>query len=247
MCFCGNKVTEDSLDELSQYFAGKDIENFQNTIEQKYKDVNSYIDNLEKLKLILMIFIQNIVKKLCFRKGIDWGKKSINKFLIILKSALDEKKKNLFTPSKSLSIECPNSLTDLVRKINELTVINNSMSVDKIIDDAQNRLRLDKVYQYTHEEAYLSIKNELDDKENKLEKIKCDEKQIKIKINRLDESKKIIEKEIQDLQKQTQNEMVLANRINELLAGKAPFELSLIKENPNLKGYYIVKIVMIKK
>ena len=29
-------------------------------------------------------------------------------------------------------------------------------------------------------------------------------KQIKIKINRLDESKKIIEKEIQDLQKQTQ-------------------------------------------
>ena len=35
--------------------------------------------------------------------------------------------------------------------------------------------------------------------------------------------------------------MVLANRINELLAGKAPFELSLIKENPNLKGYYIVK------
>ena len=66
-------------------------------------------------------------------------------------------------------------------------------------------------------------------------------KQIKIKINRLDESKKIIEKEIQDLQKQTQNEMVLANRINELLAGKAPFELSLIKENPNLKGYYIVK------
>ena len=66
MLFCGNKVTEDSLDELSQYFAGKDIENFQNTIEQKYKDVNSYIDNLEKLKLILMIFIQNIVKKLCF-------------------------------------------------------------------------------------------------------------------------------------------------------------------------------------
>ena len=41
--------------------------------------------------------------------------------------------------------------------------------------------------------------------------------------------------------------MVLANRINELLAEKAPFELSLIKENPNLKGYYIVKIVMIKK
>ena len=85
---------------------------------------------------------------------------------------LDEKeKRNLFYPlQKSLSTECPNSLTDLVRKINELTVINNSMSVDKIIDDAQNRLRLDKVYQYTHEEAYLSIKNELDDKENKIKR-----------------------------------------------------------------------------
>lgn len=240
--FCGNKVTEESLDELSQYFAGKDIENFQNTIEQKYKDVNSYIDNLEKIKINIDDFYPKYSKEgLLLEKELIEGKKSISKFLMILKSALDEKKKNLFTPSKSLSIECPNSLTDLVRKINKLTVTNNAMSVDKIIDDAQNRLRLDKVYQYTHEEAYLSIKSELDDKENKLEKIKCDEKQIKIKINRLDESKKIIEKEIQDLQKQTQNEMVLANRINELLAGKAPFELSLIKENPNLKGYYIVK------
>ena len=181
--FCGNKVTEESLEKLSQYFAGKDIENFQNTIEQKYKDVNSYIDNLEKIKINIDDFYPKYSKEgLLLEKELNAGKTSISKFLIILKSALDEKKKNLFTPSKSLSIECPNSLTDLVRKINKLTVTNNSMSVDKIIDDAQNRLRLDKVYQYTHEETYLSIKNELDDKESKLEEIKCDEKQIKIKM-----------------------------------------------------------------
>ncbi len=236
--FCGNKISDDVFEELIVYFSVDEVSELENnikTIKKLHKELEEKVENININEYEFYEKYKKEMKNL----NIDGLKVKYLEFLFEIKKALDEK--SIFTKLDKLNLELPKNIEELLQKYNELVNQNNNDDLVKQKEEAKEKLKnhyiaeeLDKI-DYSSQEAELNrLKKEKEDfKKNKFDKQNEVIEEINKKI-------KFIDTKINELQKQTKNEKILAQNINKKLEKYVSFEL-VHCENTNQKGEYKIK------
>ncbi len=264
--FCGNSITEERIDKLNRYFSSKDIELFQEEIDdfkQNTIDLNlSYIEKIEELKEedFFNYFSEDIKE---VNQKIGKKKALYFEFLNKVKEVINEKKIALFSSMKPIKIEEISSFEEEEQMIREIVKKHNKYNeqLQNKRNEAMEKLRLHYVAiakkckeDYKEDwKGYEVEKFELDNiTKNLVEKEKEIQKEIdsllgdeknpsENTLNFLINQKLNLNKEKEDLLSNTRNSSILAARVNEKLSrfGKTNLKLELIQDSENIEHYKV--------
>ncbi len=242
--FCGNRIKDETLDELSSYFSADEVKACQVTIQSKTKEIDSILGNLKQIYINDEDFYPEFSKE---AKELDLEikekEKVISNHLSKYRNALDEKLKFLFEPCNTLPEIDLGNYDDISRRYDELLALNNNNDLSRKQNEAKDALRLHNVKDHLDifkydakmselsvlKEAYKQRENEFASEEGKI-----------TGAGGMDEKIKNIQNTITELQNKTKNEYLLASNINKKLRHMVSFEL-VHAEDKESKGFYRIK------
>ena len=236
--FCGGIINKERLDLLRNYF-NKETEKIENRITKGLKLISEEIDRAEHIEILnendyYSTFADDIKNANTDIKEIKLDRISFLKSLLI---ALDDKRKELFTPSHPIKIKEPISALITIQKINKIITNHNTFAetIQKQKQSAENVLRLNEVRKKMDEFGYSK-------EDKKLTVLKANLDRINEEVKNL---QKRLTKERDDrasLILQTKNEEEVAKRINSLLIanGVESFSLRLVNDEDGQLGQYKV-------
>ncbi|GBR74116.1 putative AAA family ATPase [Candidatus Termititenax aidoneus] len=238
--FCGNEISEERWQFLGNYF-NDEVKNLESSIDRDISEIDSVLNKIEALAEINKTdFYERFAERIAMLNlQIETRKNNCKIFFETLKTALEQKKKDLFKKTQELTPNIPDNFAKIEDDYKKLVSENNEFSdnLEQEREQAKNALR------------YHEIKKELDvfkydTKKNNLTVLKSlqaeAEKSLKNReseFERKQETKK-------DLIIQTKNEKEIANQIDNLLKnmGVSSFSLELVKDDAeNQKGQYKIK------
>ncbi|MCG2466521.1 AAA family ATPase [Staphylococcus epidermidis] len=264
--FCGNIITKERIDKLNRYFSSKDIELFQEEIDnfkQNKLDLNfSYVEKIEEIKEeeFFNYFTEDIKKvnqKIREKKTLHF------EFLNKLQETIKEKKRTLFSSMSPIKIENISNFEEEEQMIRKIVDQHNRYNeeLQNKRNDAMKKVRLHYVaiaknYKEDYKKdwkGYEIEKFELDDiTKNLINKEEEIQKEIDSLLGQeknpsentlkfLKNKKHELNEEKNDLLSQTKNSSILATRINEKLSrfGKNNLRLELIQDNENIEHYKV--------
>lgn len=242
--FCGNKIKNVDYDELVSYFSADEVKAFRDQLINKIDIIDQLVRDVSIIEISIANFYPSYEKaaKLINEKIIELKKSNIN-FLNNLKNALDDKQKYLFESKDKLNIYVPDNFDNVSEKYNLLCKENNDNDIDEKKDNARAKLRYHYVKQeinefdYDVKEAKLSLL--LTEKNQRIKEYE-DEKRKIYGTDGLEEKRKRILGDIQELRQQTKSESLLAENINRKLLHMVSFKLEHYEDNET-RGFYRVK------
>jgi wobble nucleotide-excising tRNase len=238
--FCGNKISEERWQLLGNYF-NDEVKKLESSIDQdiaKIDDVLSQIESITEINKAnfyeqFAMLIENL------NSYIKNGKNDYKIFLEALKTALAQKKKNLFKKTQELSLDIPEDFTKIKDNYEKKVAENNEFSenLEQQREQAKNALRYHEIktaldtFNYDTEKTNLTVLKNLQAAAQK----SLDGK--KSELNKKQETKK-------ELVTQTKDETKIAIQIDKLLKnmGVSSFSLELIKDDEeNQRGQYKIR------
>jgi len=239
--FCGNEISSERWLLLDNYFNADEIKAFEKRVDNGIDKVNSELNIIRNVKELQTSnfydkFLQD-VKDLNIK--IKTNQSEHTSFLELIKSNLEEKRKNLFVKSNPLEITIPQNFADITQASDSLIDSHNELSQNfkQEQDKARNALRYHEISkrldEFKHSEEIGAI-NTLKTANGDAEKALADKK------------KELISKQNDraELILQTRDEEKIAKEINVLLTnmGVASFSLTLVEnDDENQKGQYQIK------
>lgn len=238
--FCGNTISEKRWEQLGNYF-NQEVKSFEIRIMKlveeiaKKRVILSTLTEINKDNYLLQ-FLDRIVK---INMEIIIRNSEYLKYFDELIRSLEEKKRNLFSPSLTLDVVIPEEYDTLKNEYKKIVEENNNLSDRLKIEQAKfiNVLRYHEIYialkEYNH-----------DTQKAKLAALKTLEANVR---KEYDEKLKVIEtkkNERNELIILTHDESIIANKINRLLAnmGVSSFSLELVdNDEANQKGQYKIR------
>lgn len=236
--FCGGIIDKERLDLLRNYF-NKETEKIENRITKGLKIISEEIECTEHIKLLnengyYSAFLDDVKN---INADIKELKLSRINFLKTLLEALDNKRKELFTPSQPLKIKEPLSALPTIQKINKIITSHNTFAetIQKQKQRAEDILRLNEVRKKMDEFNY-------SEEDKKLAILKANLDKLNDEMNNLREKLAEERNNRTLLISQTKNEEEVAKRINSLLAtnGVESFSLRLVNDEEGQLGQYKV-------
>lgn len=242
--FCGNEIKEDVFDELESYFSADEVKEFQTQIAEKLESIDLIMKNISGIQVSIADFYPAYIKKaVTIKEEVENIKKDYLEFLTKMRKALDDKQKYLFESRKEVEGEAPISFSDVEKKYRDIQKSNNENDIEAKKQEAIKKIRCHYVKQLIDEFAYFPKKAKAEtllSEKNQREK-EFDEEKSKIDgHDGLKDSIANILTEIADLQRQTKNESILADRINKKLLHMVSFNLEHFEDSES-KGFYKVK------
>lgn len=238
--FCGSPITEERYKKVKRYFDVDEVEELKNRIDRETKYVTTVLDDLDKIVMSTYEFYPK------YRSKVDGLINVINKEISDLKvilnnirNALEKKQSNLFIESDNLQIELHDQLNQKIDEYNELVSENNQINLDKEKNDYKSKLELHELKSQLQKFNYQDIKDKLDKLNLEYKAIEEEIGEIEKEIDDTEKEVQIIDEKIVKLKQKTENEALLAKRINERLALYADFQLELRKQGDN--EYYQIK------
>ena len=239
--FCGNEISSERWLLLDNYFNADEIKAFEKRIDNGIDKISLELDIIRNVKELQTSnfydkFLQD-VKDLNVKIKTNQSKHT--SFLELIKSNLEEKRKNLFVKSDPLEITIPYKFADITQESNSLIDSHNELSKNfkQEQDMARNALRFHeiskKLNEFKHSEEVGVLKTLKTTNEN-AEKALADKKEELIG-KRSDRTELIL---------QTRDEEKIAKEINVLLTnmGVVSFSLTLVEnDGENQKGQYRIK------
>ena len=242
--FCGNLISDDTYDELVNYFSEDDYNSFQEEIIEEIKVLEQQIKNIKGITIEPSLFYPAYAAQVADIKGknAECAEKYCV-FLESLKKALEEKQKKLLDVLPTLDLEAPYGYNEINDKYNELRTQNNNNDLSVQQSQAKDKLRLHYVKKLLDEFDYNSNKTKLElflrEKEKREQEFADEE-------NKITGSKGLLEQiadknsEIISLKSQTKDETILATYINSRLKHSVSFELVRVLDADS-KGLYKIK------
>lgn len=242
--FCGHVIEEATIGELKSYFDADDVRAFQAEISGIENDINRKIKVLEQIQVKSQEFYpkySNEALRLC--NAINTLVKEYENFLENLRAGVQEKERDIYKPMVDIDAGIPSDLTNLVKRYNSLVRENNASDLNKDIELAKEKLRLDYVYDKLKESHYKEKEEELniaralrEEKHKPIEKKKKERDELEKKIEQKED-------DIKNLEAKTKNEKILAEHINKKLSTIVNFELVHIEDQSvaNGEGYYNIR------
>ncbi len=238
--FCGNEISDDRWKLLGGYF-NDEVKKLETGIDDELKKIDSELKNIDFLREInrgdfydkFGDQIKNINLQIKNTKG------EHKTFLGNLNKALEDKKKNLFTLSKSLTdIALPDFSsvkTDYEKIVDKNNLFSKNLNNEQ--ETAKNVLRFHEVKKALNTFKY--------DEENwKISTLKTSRDGAEKALN--DKKGELVARQIEksDLISQTKDEKEIARKINELLKnmGACSFSIELVTDtDESQKGQYKIK------
>src|SRR5699024_2646198 len=224
--FCGGMVTNEVVDELKTYFSASDVKRFQKEIEEKIQNIksikNRYISINIDLHSFYSIYMDEIDR---LSKHIKRVSSEVIEFLDKLEAALRNKKSYLFSKSEIIITDIPENINKYIQQYNDIVNKNNDSDLPNQQREAKEKLRFHLVKTYLNEFRYGIEKNELENKEKNLNKVKEDIRAEESKKSNIKKEIENIRVKISELQASTRNEKNLVDKINKILKVYASFEL----------------------
>lgn len=242
--FCGNKIQDESWNELVSYFSADDVKLLRNEIQCKINELDSIIVKISEININLDNFYPNMIssaKEVKIR--VEEEKKDAITFLNKLKNALDDKFKFLFEECAIVDENYSSKFESIEKVYEEIKINNNENDLTLKKNEATDRIRKHYVkccldeFNYDARTAKLSVLNAA--RNQRISEYNSEEE----KINGpggLNEKVEVIQNEIISLQNKTKNEKKLADNINKKLKHMVSFELVHFEDKES-KGYYRVK------
>ena len=248
--FCGNKISKDCILELRGYFSANDVSIFQNELNEKEKLLSNYLSSIDSLSINPKDFYPDLNDSITILSNeLNSQKKIVSDFLNKLIVAISHKKTELFTESPILEIDVPKDFSDIARRFNLFKQQNNSNNLQVKQDEARELLRYHEIQKAINDHTYVQLQTDLKRQEiNKtIAQNAFNSEQDKVSgPNGLDEKISDIDRQIEELKKQTLNEKILADTINKKLKRYVSFELVHSNESFG-EGYYLVKDLVTKE
>ena len=247
--FCGNNIADETFDELEKFFSASKIKDFENSINDLIKKIDSSTEIINNIVFDRDQFYnhyQTEIEDLEKQKEILIEEQK--SFLNELKSNLEAKLTQLFAKSKMIELKIPDDISEILKNYSKLVKKNNSEDFNRIKNFSKDLLRFDLIamalseFEHKHNEAYIeklktisTIDGEIADLKIKQEAIEIEESKIK---------RNIVDKkaEIQNEIDKTKSEHILAKNINKKLEMYVNFELEHVEvKEASGNGYYRIK------
>lgn len=238
--FCGNKISDERWKILVNYF-NDEVKKLEKCIDDEIVKIESELDVIKNFALIKE---SNFYDQ--FRQDIETlnlqikTKKNEHKeFLTNLRSALEEKRRNIFLKSELLKITIPSNFDDTGKTYNVLIESHNEWSRNLKVEQekAKGALRYHEIQKLLDEFKY-------DDKNIECTKLKAANDEAQKALNAKRNILQTKQEERNNLISQTKDEEKIALKINDLLKnmGVISFSLKLVDNDvENQKGQYRIK------
>lgn len=241
--FCGNRITENTINELDQYFSADEVKGFQNEINQMITSLNEIDTQIKEININDNEFYPEFqIKAISLSSDLERLKADWHSFLLNLINLMEEKKKHLFD-SKLLDLpDLPNNFLVIEKQYDDLLVNNNSTGITELREYGQNSLKDIEVYKRLIEYDFDEKSNKLNLLKNARDEAQKNYEEVKGKIEpggEIYQKIQDVDTEIQNLQSKTRNETILAENINQKLKHMVSFEL--VHDSDNDQGYYNIK------
>lgn len=238
--FCGNSVSEDTLNQLNKFFKNENIIKFEKDIDVLIKDLESELQNIKSVSLQENDFYEIYHSELIeIKNEYSNFKEEATAFYNTIIESLNHKKENLFNKSEKLNIQLPVDLINIQKKYDNLLDKNNTSELEDQKTEAKNKIRYHEVKKYLDEYNYYEKKEELLSKEYEKNKYQEEIDIVKEEIKNKEEIIKGHRFKITELLQMSSNEEILANEVSDLLDAYVNFRL--IHINNDNKGYYSIK------
>lgn len=226
--FCGNPLKKERLEEINNHFS-KEYDNFINEINELQENIVQYKDKLEKFQFPDKARFYDELQNKYSQKTKDF---EINKqkFLEILNSLIKElnRKKEKVFEEVQLNIQINEKLEEETKK--DIDEIDNIIeSHNKISENIEHEKIKSKELMIQH-----YVKDFYDNSDYKQIKNKIEE--LQQEINVLNNQAEELEKEIKDIEKQIEAESIGADKINEVF--KNFFGDDRLKVQKTVNGKY---------
>lgn len=247
--FCGNNITDETFDELEKFFSASKIKDFENSINDLIKKIDSSTEIINNIVFDRNQFYNHYQTEIeDLKKQKDILIEEQYSFLNELKSNLEAKLTQLFAKSKTIELKIPDDISEILKNYAKLVKKNNSEDFDSIKNFSKDLLRFDLIamalseFEHEHNEAYteklksiLTIDGEIAGLEIKKKAKEIEE--LTIETNIVDKKA-----EIQNEIDKTKSEHILAKHINEKLEMYVNFELEHVEvKEESRNGYYRIK------
>lgn len=242
--FCGNRIDDNTWNELDSYFSADEVKDFQNEIKAAIEKIDLYIENVSSLEINKGNFYPAYVNEAEeLEKKLEAKKKEMHTFLKVLRESLDEKMKYLFETRTGIGEIYIDSFEEISEDYENLRKRNNENDLAKKQSEAVDKIRKHYVKKLLDEFGYDAAQAELKTleiaKKSRIEEYNKEEEKI-TGASGLLKKIELIQEEIIFLQKDTKNEKKLADHINDKLKHMVSFELVHVEDEES-KGFYRVK------
>ncbi|MBE5705516.1 MAG: hypothetical protein EGR78_00890 [Erysipelotrichaceae bacterium] len=242
--FCGNKIEDNTLDELSSYFSADEIKSFQSDLQTKINEIDNFIQQITNLFIDKNNFYPSFTIKI---NKIEYQLEKLKIDMLIhlnkLKNILNNKFKYLFEESSTIDLNYYNNFDDIEKIYEQIRINNNNNNLLNKKEEAKDRVRKHYVKIYIDEFKYDTEIKDLNLLKSIMElqkdEFNTQEKKI-IGPGGLNEKIETINNEISKLQRETKNEIILTQKINKKLNHMVSFELVHVEDEES-NGYYRVK------
>lgn len=241
--FCGNRITENTINELDQYFSADEVKGFQNEINQMITSLNEIDTQIKEININDNEFYPEFqIKAISLSSDLERLKADWHSFLLNLINLMEEKKKHLFDSMLLDLPDLPNNFLVIEKQYDDLLVNNNSTGITELREYGQNSLKDIEVYKRLIEYDFDEKSNKLNLLKNARDEAQKNYEEVKGKIEpggEIYQKIQDVDTEIQNLQSKTRNETILAENINQKLKHMVSFEL--VHDSDNDQGYYNIK------
>lgn len=239
--FCGSPLSSERIEELNSYFSDevKKLEIRINNVQEQLKQLKKSISNI--MLLDENSFYNKFKRQVTeFNLQVETAKTGYMNFLNKLSENIQTKKNDVFThvdPINNNIVESLISFNELQQSHNTLLSLNTKYgnNLDESINNARRQLLGNQIaiqldaFQYTT-------------KKDQLNKVQGLEKKYEIEFNKRKDERNIVQQKLNGLKKQSVDEELAANIINEKLQqlGNQSFTLVEVKD-ADQKGQYTIK------
>lgn len=246
--FCGNNIADDTFDELEKFFSASKIKDFEDSINDLIKEIDSSTEIINNIVFDRNQFYSNYQKEIGdLKEQKNILVKEQYSFLSELKSKLEAKLTQLFSKSELIELKIPGDISEILNNYSRLVKENNSEDFIRIKEFSKDLLRFDLIavalLEFKYEKkGYVDTLHSIAEIEKEiavLEKNKKEKEDEELSIE-----SKIVDKkaEIQNEIDKTKSEHILAKNINKKLDMYVNFELEHVEvKEDSRNGYYRIK------
>lgn len=119
--FCGNKIADETFDELEKFFSASKIKDFENSINDLIKKIDSSTEKINNIVFDRDQFYNHYQTEIeDLEKQKDILIEEQNSFLNELKSNLEAKLTQLFAKSKTIELKIPDDISEILKNYSKL-------------------------------------------------------------------------------------------------------------------------------
>lgn len=131
--FCGNRITENTINELNQYFSVDEVKGLQNEIKQMTIFLNDIDMQIKGIAINDNDFYPDFQSKaVSLNSDLERIKNEWYSFLLNLLNQLEEKKKLLFDQMNLDLVDFPQNFSKIEEQYNDLLGNNNSTGIEEL-------------------------------------------------------------------------------------------------------------------